>query len=103
MSRSARHSMQGVAVGLVHDQVPLFGLVWPLHSFHRLKQFRGKGMVMPWYQQAVDDRRENGFLEFSGEVQVFLIAQVSLFLDDGGERLKRVACEAEAIFVDYLY
>lgn len=60
-------------------------------------------MVMPRYQQAVDDRRENGFLEFSGKVQALLIGQVSLFLDDGGKRLNRVACKAEAIFVDYLY
>jgi len=45
----------------------------------------------------------NGFLELTSKVEAFLIGQLRVFFDDRGERLERVACEAEAIFVDYLH
>jgi hypothetical protein len=42
-------------------------------------------------------------LELTSKVEALLIGQFRVFFNDRGERLERVACEAEPIFVDYLH
>jgi len=60
-------------------------------------------MVLTGELQALDNFRKYGFLELTGEVEAFLICQSRVFFDDRGKRLERVACEAKAVFADYLH
>ena len=52
-------------------------------------------MVLTWQLQAVNDFRENGFLELTGKVEAFLIVSCVCSSMMGGERVERVACETE--------
>ena len=57
-------------------------------------------MILTGKLQAVDDLRQNGFVEFTGEVETFLIGQLRALSDYRGERLERVAGEAKIAFAD---
>jgi hypothetical protein len=65
-----------------------------------VKQLGGQRMILTGKLQAVDDLRQNGFVEFTGEVETFLIGQLRALSDYRGERLERVAGEAKIAFAD---